>query len=145
MALKGYSAFPKYPALLEPHYQIVLRYIQENRWGSLTRQQRCSPNRQGKVLFGLVWFYGISTIACYLILNPLYIYMICKRKSIKLNSSKYCNVSLTNQLNISHLLTHSWFIKQIFFKQLNLACHLFTLSLNSCIWPIDWALSGATT
>ena len=30
---------------------------------------------------GLVWFYGISTIVGYLILNPLYIYikyMICK-------------------------------------------------------------------
>ena len=34
-------------------------------------------------------------------------YMICKHKSIKLNISKYCNVSLTIQLNIGHYFTHS--------------------------------------
>ena len=33
--------------------------------------------------------------------------MICKRKLTKLNSSKYCDVLLTIQLNISHLFTHS--------------------------------------
>ena len=27
MAMKGYSAFPKAPALLEPHHQIVLCHI----------------------------------------------------------------------------------------------------------------------
>ena len=31
--------------------------------------------------------------------------MICKHKSTKLNGSKYCYVSLTIQLNISHLFT----------------------------------------
>ena len=31
--------------------------------------------------------------------------MICKHKSTKLNNSKYCYVSLTIQLNISHLFT----------------------------------------
>ena len=36
MAMKGYSTFPKIPALLEPHYQIVSCHIQETRWGSLT-------------------------------------------------------------------------------------------------------------
>ena len=35
------------------------------------------------------------------------IYMICKHKSTKLNGSKYCYVSLTIQLNINHLFTHS--------------------------------------
>ena len=29
---EGYSAFPKSPALLEPHNQIVLCYIQDTRW-----------------------------------------------------------------------------------------------------------------
>ena len=32
MAMKGYSAFPKFPASLEPHHQIVLCNIQETRW-----------------------------------------------------------------------------------------------------------------
>ena len=34
MAMKGYSAFPNAPALLEPHHQIVLCHIQDTRWGS---------------------------------------------------------------------------------------------------------------
>ena len=34
-------------------------------------------------------------------------YMIYKHKSTKLNSSKNGDVSLTIQLNISHLFTHS--------------------------------------
>ncbi len=43
MAMKGYSAFPKAPALLEPHHQIVLCHIQDSRWGGiLTPLQRCS-------------------------------------------------------------------------------------------------------
>ena len=42
----------------------------------------------------------------------------------ELNDSKYCYVSLTIQLNISHLFAHS---------------------LNVKLWPIDSTLSGATT
>ena len=42
MARKGYSAFPKAPALLEPHDQIVLCHIQDTRWGGLTPLQRSS-------------------------------------------------------------------------------------------------------
>ena len=36
MAMKGYSAFPKDPALLKPHNQIVSCHIQDSRlgWGS---------------------------------------------------------------------------------------------------------------
>ena len=30
--MKGYSAFPKAPALLEPHHQIVLCHIRDTRW-----------------------------------------------------------------------------------------------------------------
>ena len=33
MAIKGYSAFPKVPALLEPQHQIVLCHIQDTRCG----------------------------------------------------------------------------------------------------------------
>ena len=63
------------------------------------------------IWFGLI-LNGISTNAGYLMLNPLYtyilyIYMICKHKLTKLNGSKYCYVSLTIQLNISQLFTHS--------------------------------------
>ena len=56
------------------------------------------------LLFGLV--YGISTSVGYLMPKPAYIYIICKHKSTKINGSKYCYVSLTIQLNISHLFTH---------------------------------------
>ena len=33
MAMKGCSTFPKAPALLEPHHQIVSCYIQDTHWG----------------------------------------------------------------------------------------------------------------
>ena len=56
--------------------------------------------------------------------------MIYKYESTNLNSSKYSYVSLTIQLNISHLSTHSYMIKQFYFKQFSLACHLFVLNLN---------------
>ena len=42
--------------------------------------------------------------------------MICKHKSKKLNSSKYCYVSLTIQLNISHLFTHCQRSKTFLFQ-----------------------------
>ena len=41
MAMKGYFAFPKAPALLELHRQIVLYHIQDTCWGGLTALQRC--------------------------------------------------------------------------------------------------------
>ena len=46
--------------------------------------------------------------------------MIYKHKQTKLDSSKYCYVSLKIQLNISHLFTHSSMTKQFYFKQLKL-------------------------
>ena len=42
IAMKRYSAFSKTPGLLEPYCQIVLCYIQDTCWGSLTPLQRCS-------------------------------------------------------------------------------------------------------
>ena len=35
MAMKGYPAFPKVPASLEPHHQIVQCHIQDTRWGGV--------------------------------------------------------------------------------------------------------------
>ena len=40
MALKRYSAFPKVPALLEPHHQIVKCHIQL--WGSYPSAEKRS-------------------------------------------------------------------------------------------------------
>ena len=42
MAIKGYFAFRKVPALLEPHHQIVLCHILDIRCGSVTHLQRCT-------------------------------------------------------------------------------------------------------
>ena len=57
-----------------------------------------------------------------------------------------CSKSLTIQLNISHLFTHTfkWSNSSICN---NSTCHLFAHSLNEnrSIWPIDRILSGATT
>ena len=36
LAIKGYSAFPEDPALLDPHQQIVECHIKDLRWESLT-------------------------------------------------------------------------------------------------------------
>ena len=53
MAMKGYSAFPKAPASLEPHHQIVSCHKQDTRWGGCTPLQMWagvfySPNQLGK-------------------------------------------------------------------------------------------------
>ena len=43
MARKGYSAFPKAPALLEPHHQIVKCHIQDTRFeGSYSSAEKQS-------------------------------------------------------------------------------------------------------
>ena len=77
------------------------------------------------VWFGLVGFYGISTVVGYWIPNPVYIYILIIfmiRKKIlsitflnepelflakKLNGYKYCYITVT--INISHLFAHSLF------------------------------------
>ena len=102
MAIKSYSAFPKTPALLESHHQIVWCHLQHTLWGSLTPQQKCSecilqpqPTRPSiehttsckermkrTMLPSLYdhWFlvvlYGISTIVGYLMPNPFYTYIL---------------------------------------------------------------------
>ena len=87
------------------------------------------------IWIGLFWFYGISTIVGYLMLNTVYtyildIYMICKHKSTKLNSSKYCNVSLTIQLNINHLFIQLNDQRVLFLTIQFSMSHLFALSSN---------------
>ena len=42
MAMKGYTAFPKASALLEPHHKIALCHIQVTRWSGLILLQRCN-------------------------------------------------------------------------------------------------------
>ena len=65
MAIKGYSTFPKAPALLEPRHQIVYFHIQETRWGRL--RQRCNrcilqpqPTRQWVGWFEVFDIYPAS-------------------------------------------------------------------------------------
>ena len=56
--------------------------------------------------------------------------MIRKHKSTKLNSSKYCYVSLTIQLNISHLFTQLN-DQTVLFQAIQFSkSHLFALSKN---------------
>ena len=42
VAVKGYFAFPKAPALQEPHYQIFYYHIQDSRSGGLIPLKRCT-------------------------------------------------------------------------------------------------------
>ena len=57
--------------------------------------------------------------------------MICKHKSTKLNSSKYCYVSLTIQLNISHLFIHSINNQIVLFQTIQFSIsHLLALNLT---------------
>ena len=73
MATKECSSFPKAPALLEPHHQIVQCDIQKTRWGSLTPLQRCSrcilqpkPTEQTVKWFQVFLYnsYNLSSIIC---------------------------------------------------------------------------------
>ena len=56
MPIKGHSAFPKAPVLMEPHHQISYYYIEDNRWGRVLPTSRravgvfYNPSRRGKKL-----------------------------------------------------------------------------------------------
>ena len=52
----------------------------------------------------------------------------------------YCHVSLTIQLNISHLFT-LLSVKTVLFQTIQFSI----VTQFSSIWTIDWTLSGATT
>ena len=89
------------------------------------------------IWFGLVWWH-INHCRLFNTKSFLYIYIkytwfvntFCWKHykmnlssyfCTQLNGSKYWYISLTIQLNISHLFTHSWMIKQFYFKQFNSA------------------------
>ncbi len=42
MVIKGHSAFPKAPELMDPHHQIVYCHMQGTCWNNLTSLQKCS-------------------------------------------------------------------------------------------------------
>ena len=46
MAMKGHFAFPKAPALLEPHHQIVLCYIYDTSWRGV-----CYPSAEMQLVY----------------------------------------------------------------------------------------------
>ena len=53
VVVKGHSAFPKAPALLEPYHQIVKCHIQDTRWRVLPLRRHAagifySPSRRGQ-------------------------------------------------------------------------------------------------
>ena len=68
MAMKGYSAIPKAPALLEPRHQIVQCYIQNIRWGCITSLQRSNwfilqPQSTGQSIWhSLYWIPNSSQL-----------------------------------------------------------------------------------
>ena len=101
--MKGYSAFPKAPTLLEPHHQVVLCHIQDTRWGGVFLPLRreavgvfYSSSRLGKskfksyikivravmqyLFFKAVWsfffFKAYQILEGYLMPNPLYTFNI---------------------------------------------------------------------
>ena len=56
---------------------LLYKYI-ENREKKDCQWLRINENNTGVIMvwFGLVWFYGISTIVGYLMPNPLYTYIL---------------------------------------------------------------------
>ena len=61
----------------------MISFCTEHNRKGILRRIIVSNSHDNLVWFGLVWFYGISTIVVYLMLNPAYtcilnIYMICK-------------------------------------------------------------------
>ena len=64
----------------------------------------------------------LNTLCRYTQLNePTVLFLTIQSSMSQLNNFKYCYVSLTIQLNISYLLTHSWMVKQFYFLEFNLA------------------------
>ena len=62
MVMKGYSAFPQAPALLEPHHQIVYRNILDTRWWAVLPLWREAVG----VLYCFSWVGKSSHIKAYL-------------------------------------------------------------------------------
>ena len=76
MAMKGYSVFPKAPALLEPHQKIVSCQIRDTSWGALplcrdTVIAFYSPSRLSSItyLYQILFFVTTQPCANYLYLT----------------------------------------------------------------------------
>ena len=78
MAIKGYSTFPKAPALLEPQHKIVLGHIQDTQDSYLSSEMQLvySTALADWTKIGLVWFQSILTIVGYLMPNPFFTYIL---------------------------------------------------------------------
>ena len=123
MAMKGYSAFPKAPALLEPHHQIASCHIQDTRYGGggLTPLQRCSqcilqPQLTGQSLFeSKNWSQEInkpfvpetteSACICicnclYCVLHPFCIVYNIDPVSVSFDSTFFSDISLVSLLKL---------------------------------------------
>ena len=82
--------------------------------GIIRNRSRVKWTNQGKgkaptptpryIWFSLVWFYGISTIECHLILNPFLYKETLRFQTIQLNISK---VFVDTQLNVKTVLFQS--------------------------------------
>ena len=137
--MKGYSAFPKAPVLLEPHHQIAYCHIQDTCWErGLTSLQRCSLCiLQPHVQLG---FRCIRVYWC-LIASKKRVYWFgksCLKKCMSNRSDPYVEVSVVFFCGFSDCLT-----PQIIFHPLLslLACQTsdtnFRNSVNSCNKMID--------
>ena len=85
MTIKGYSAFPKAPASLEPHHQNVC-HIQDPRWRGPTPLQRCSrcilqPQPTGQYIVLMSWIFVFSFMNRRL-MRLLHIFFFKKRNYI---------------------------------------------------------------
>ena len=66
------------------------------------------------ILFNIICLQTVKRLQA-LLFNTHYTIQYYLFICTQLSGSKYCNVSLTIQLNISHLFTHTEMIKQFYF------------------------------
>ena len=118
MAMKGYSAFPKAAALLEPHHQIVYCHIQETRWGGVLPHCREAvgvfyrSSRLGNQATGLLHLIRQNTMLCVSVLSSdvlnLLIDSNCCRNSIHVYKDILLNCQFIKNLysyEISNILS----------------------------------------
>ena len=140
MAMKGYSAFPKAPALLERHHQIVYCHIQDTRWGgsypSAEKQSVYSTAPADCEVFEFERFYRIGkklrTRICQVIrlqndtnfLKTLFIFQMI----LNFNHSKLCSM-------FKHLIFfNEWETKAKSFVNYNFELFLHMLFKFEKIW-----------
>ena len=59
------------------------------------------------------------------------------------NVYKYCYVLLTIKLNVSHLFTHTWMLKQFYFKQFRVYLGAMAMKRYS-VFPQSFCITGAS-